>query len=537
MGGTMRRMMTRARARLAGALPVLRGARPPEAPPGGTPPEEWLRREVFLLAGLLVPKWLVEFDTVFSGGKGTGKTTVMLAMMRSLLVGEAQRSLAAWNAFAYTPKNDDFYWALKSWLEPYGVSVRSTNPFRRGSWAWSPFRGDLRGLAAVEQATRAFVKEDPKENNRYFRDAARLLVRGALVSLLATHPGRATFRRVVLVLKSRYLLHQVLARCPQTCDLLSLVDDSTQGTAAGNVYTTLLTTLKDLEILAAEVDATPEERRYSMAEVANRPGVCWVWEGDPRYEAVMELWNGLQDDFLTPHLLVRGDVGFTTYRFIDELPQMNGRSKSTNSQKLSEWGRSSRVRNVYAFQTKAQLDETWGEPAADGFLGQCHNYVVFKHSDLAGRRYWSRRMGNARGFELTRNVSTQSGWSNSYGPQGGYQESGSRTEGVSEQRYDRARVAEGVLGDLPVGSLQYGLFGFAGLPISPRVNPETRAPDSLLWRFHITPDQMRASRPPRHPDFEPYARSMKPLKDSLEPLEDDEHLLLGLDPDPNRPKP
>src|SRR4051794_17918112 len=244
------------------SFPVFQG---PERTPTEVRDERWLRRMTYELAGIRHALFIARFGTILSGGSGTGKTLVLLMMMKTILeaeIAQARHELIPWdemrfNFICYTPKNDDFYWPLRVWCDRYGIPVRSTNPFRRGGYAWWPFLKDITGFASLEQAVRSLIKEDEKENNRYFRDASRLVLRGVIMSIKNTHPDIINFRILVLICQSLFLLHQVLHRTPETRCLLSLINQEQQGPTAGNVYTTLLAAMNDLEIAAAELDDIP----------------------------------------------------------------------------------------------------------------------------------------------------------------------------------------------------------------------------------------------------------------------------------------
>ena len=152
----------------------------------GMPPAEWMKQNSFLLGGERVPTRLAEFDTVLSGGKGTGKTTALIALMLSLIQSRIA-SGAPFNVHAYTPKPDDFYPLLRAVFEPLGFSVRSTNPFMNDSWSWDGSM-NLTDPPKIDELTAAVIKDDGRDQGRFFRQTAQLLLRGVIQSLATTHP-------------------------------------------------------------------------------------------------------------------------------------------------------------------------------------------------------------------------------------------------------------------------------------------------------------------------------------------------------------
>ena len=478
------------------------GWKPPLVPPG-QPPEDWLLKNTVVMGGLDVPLRLMEYDTVYSGGKGTGKTTALIVQMLSHL-DALIASGRPFNAGCYTPKPDDFYPLLKERYEPLGISVRSTNPFIEDSWALDS-AADMTSLPKMDGLVAAAIKDDGREQNPFFKKTAQLLLRGVVQSLSFTHLGLWTMRHVVLILRDVELTRLVLARCPYTASLISLLS-SEQGATAANIHATMLAELKGLELVASLIDSTPDDRRFTTAEAANQPGVIWVWGSDPRYNTTIEPWNAVQLELIGNELLIRGNLGIDTLLYIDEFPQLSagGASKLPIIKKLLEYGRSSRVRTTLAVQTPSQVFALHGKEDGETLLGQCHNVVAFGHNDGPGQEYWSRRFGNERGFELKYSKSNQVGWTGGTNPS----RNGSTTEQTSRERYDLPRISPSEIGDLPVGSYEFGMFGVASLPLSRRLDPKTGVPLKLRWRFHLDPEWI-ALNVPRPGDFVSYAKSLK----------------------------
>lgn len=492
-----------------------------------TPPHptaDWLAGNTFFLGGLRVPLRIAEYDTVYSGGKATGKTTALKVQMTSHIDAHIA-SGRPFNVHAYTPKPDDFYPLLKARYEPLGVSVRATNPFIVDSWSWNG-AGDMTNLPKMDQLASVAIKEDFRDQNPFFRKTAQLLYRGVVQSLAATHTELWTMRHIVLVLRDMDICMRVLGRCEKTAHLAAFLS-SNLGDTAGNIHVTLLAELKGAELVASLIDATPDDRRFSVEEAANAPNVIWVWGSDPRYNTTIEPWNSVQLELIGHELLIRGDIGVTTLLYIDEFPQLSagGGQKLAVIQKILEYGRSSLVRSTLAMQTPAQAVEVYGEHAAQTLLGQLHNSVVFRHTDGYGQDFWAKRLGRERGFEEKRGVSSQIGWSN--GGQGASR-SGSITKSVNIERFDLDRVSPGEIGDLPVGSYEFGMYGIGGVPLSLRLDPKTGIPEPIRWRFHLTPEWIDHN-VPEAGDFTPYQRSLMAEDDyTLAPLEEWERGFLGL---------
>lgn len=489
--------------------------------------DAWLAANTYLVGGLPVPTRLAEFDFVVSGGKGTGKTTAMKAMMTSH-VDAMIASKQKFNMHCYTPKPDDFYPMLKQLYEPLGVKVIATNPFMEESWAWDG-AGTLSDPVRIDELVNVAIKEDQNDSNPFFKKATKLVVRGVIQSLAATHPGLWTMRHVVNCLKEMELAVQVLDRYEPTQYVSSLLA-SDQGRAAANLKATILTELVRLELVASLIDKTPDDRLYSIEQAAHEPGVIWVWGSDPRFNTLVEPWNAIQLELLGHELLIRGDIGVETLLYIDEFPQLSagGGQKLAMITKLLEYGRSSRVRSTLAVQTPAQVVSVYGEKEAATLLGQCHGFMAFGHADEFGQKYWSARLGRERGFEKKRGYGVTEGGGATTGQQPSQNTNWSLSENVSIERFDLERVSPSEIGDLPVGTYEFGMHGYASVPLSLHRDPATGAPMPIRWRFHLTPDWIARNVPRTH-KFRPYARGLKPTEAyALKPLETWEYGFLGL---------
>jgi hypothetical protein len=494
-------------------------------PPRESPPAEWRAANTYLYAGQEAPVRFAEYDTIMSGGKGTGKTTALIALMISLISSRIAASIH-FNVHAFTPKPDDFYPLLKAIFEPLGIKVRCTNPFIEESWSWDGSM-DLKTPPAIDELVATTIKDDGRDMNPFFKKTAQLVLRGIIQSFSTTHPGLWTMRQVVNVMKDVRLIQQVLARSEHTRHITALLTKKL-GITAANLHATLLAELKGLELVASLIDETPDDRRFSAREAANSPRIITVWGSDPRYSTTVDPWNGIQWELIGHELLIRGDINVETFLFIDEFPQLNGGHKLAIIKKLLEFARSSKVRSTLAVQSPAQVEAIYGKEEADTILGQCHNAIVFKHSDNRGCEYWSQRLGRMQGIEPKRSYSRQRGGSYTGGQHPSWSESWSGTESVTYERYDRDRVPQNEIRDLPVGSYEYGMFGYATLPLSLRKDPKTGFPEPIKFRFHMTPEWI-AEHVPDKGDFTPYAKSLK-CEDSytLNPLDDWEYDFLGL---------
>lgn len=196
--------------------------------------------------------------------------------------------------------------------------------------------------------------------------------------------------------------------------------------------------------------------------------------------------------------------------------------------RMLELGRSSNVRTVLAMQSPSQVIATYGEHDGEALLGQIHAFMCFLHSDNYGKSYFTKRFSKEKGFELHHSFAEQLGFQRTAGQSPSRSYSSSSTHTTSLNRFDLDRVPEEMIGGLPIGTYEFGMFGFASLPLSTRIDPKTKAPQHIRWSFALTPDWIRGHIPQLEP-FEPYEQTLRGKASfASKPLEDWEYVLLGL---------
>lgn len=497
------------------------------------PDDEWEEiKRTFFLGGERVPDRVAEGDILFSGGKGTGKTSMFKVLITSRIDGLIS-SGQPFNSFIYSPKPDDYYPILKERYEPLGISVRALNPFIIDAWAWDAAI-DLTTLPKIDAMTVAVIKEKMNagsggDANEFFVKAAQLLLRGTVHALALTNAGTWTMRDVVLCLRDFRLTKQLLAKRRETRHLIALISDK-QGVTSENLHATILAELKDLELVAALIQETPEDRRFSIIKAANQPNTIWVLGSDPRYHTVIEPLNGMQIELLSHELIIRGDIGIETCLFIDEFTQMNGGIKMSAIQKLLEIGRSSRVRTALAVQSPLQVLAVYGKEAGETILAQMHSFMAFMHSDEGGREYFAKRLGKERGWELKFNGSDQVQTTRNIGRGGGGGSvSRSTTHGFNQERFDLDRVSPSEFGDLPIGTYELGMKAYTSIPLSDDQDPTTPGLNHLQWYSYMSPEWIREHVPQPRKSYRRYSETLKPEEYyTLEPLQDWEYHRLGL---------
>lgn len=489
------------------------------------PDAKWIEEHTFNFGGLRVPLRFTEHDILISGGKGSGKTTALIALMLSRIQGKIERG-EKFVVHCFTTKNDDFFPLMTQVFGPQGVSIRNTNPYREDSWAWD-LATDLRHLPEIEHYSTTMIKDDQKDQNPFFKKSAQLITRGIIQSLASTQGQTWRPKHVPAILSDEQLCKRVLERCDETRHLASLLSKD-MGTTGANIRATLLSEIKSIQIIMSLIEETPDSRRFSLKDAANESKVIYCWETDPRYASTIDPWNGLCLELIINELLVRGKSEVEAMIFFDEFVQLNGRMKMPSLVRMLELARSSNVRSVLATQSPSQVVATYGEHDGEALLGQIHSFMCFLHSDNFGKAYFAKRFSKEKGFELHHSNAEQLGFQSTTGQSPSRSYSRSNTHTTTLNRFDLDRVPEEAIGGLPIGTYEFGMYGKASLPLSMRIDPKTKAPQHIRWNFALTPEWIKSHIPKLEP-FEPYEKTLRDNSSfAIKRLEDWESALLGL---------
>ena len=210
------------------------------------------------------------------GSPGSGKTTVLELLMRSVLgyvvtPGFDQRALI------YDPKRDTL-----PLLAGMGLSVetadgrppevRTLNPFDARGFAWDLAK-DVDCPAAALQVATILIPEEVGSTQPFFSDAARHMLYAVMLSFLANDVKNWTLRHLIMVLKNETRLRSVLANSWHTEDLAAAYFGEEKLKA--DIISTIDTKVMSLEIVAALWENSRKQgRTVSLADWARRDGRC-----------------------------------------------------------------------------------------------------------------------------------------------------------------------------------------------------------------------------------------------------------------------
>ncbi len=384
------------------------------------------------------------------GGPGAGKTTLMHAMMRSVLPG--LRPGTNRRAVVYDAKRDNFAALLGMGIPEDRILI--ANPFDRRCAAWNMARDITDPAQAMEIAT-IFVPQRSHETQPFFPEAARSLLGGVMEAFIHFAPAAQwTFRDVVLTLRSESRMKRVLTQGRHTEHLIELYLSGTD--THRDISATIENTMRRLAFIAAAWDHATVS--FSLEQWIHSESILLLGSNPSLESTVQQLNNALLHRIF--QLVLDGpeacfqDPPPQTWILIDELRRA-GRIAF-----LPEFAVECRSKGgclVAAFQDLPGMYEVYGENLAKEILAAARNKAFLKLTDPDTAAYASKHFGQLE-LDIER-VSRNQGNSVTEGDKSS---SASWQSGLSQQTVNHARsvVAAREFMRLPDAGPENGISGF-----------------------------------------------------------------------------
>jgi hypothetical protein len=427
------------------------------------------------------------------GATGSGKTLTLRLLMQAVLptIRPGSRS----RALVYDAKQD-----VLSQLAGMNVTcpIHLVHPLDVRGVAWD-LAADCRAPATAMQLASILIpaEEGP---NRFFTDAARDLLTGALISLHRTLPGQWVLRDLLLVIRDRERLASLLMRVPEVRDRLQYF---AEPRTFQNIFSTLAARTAVYEPLAACWDRAAGA--LSLAGWVQSESIL-VLGNDESVRTALDALNRAVFQRLTELVLAgpeRREV--STWIFLDEVREAG---KLEGLGRLLTKGRSKGCAVVLGFQDIEGMREVYGPRVADELVGQCGNKAI-PRLENPGTAEWAARMfGDQERYKRSRT----------------HLEDG-RLAGKSdtEQLVQRPLVLPSEFLNLPRPEQGHGLVGYY---LSPLVG---------AYRGGMTGRALSKQLYPKHPAVPDYLP--RPADDQcLRPWEEADHTRLLLTKSPEDPR-
>jgi type IV secretory pathway TraG/TraD family ATPase VirD4 len=317
------------------------------------------------------------------------------------------------------------------------VPIHLLHPLDERSKAWDIAK-DCRTPAAIEQLVTNLVPEEKSSNNRFFTDATRELMRGA-IQFLASQGDSWTLRDLLLLLSNLDDLKLALAKSPSTSMVLQVLGDDI---TARNVFATLTTVIRRYETVAAAW-ATAKER-ISVADWVNSDSILVLGLHEQLRHPLSNIYRVFLQ-LVTEALLDKPETpDVQTFVILDEVRHMG---KLAGVRSLCTNGRSRGTSVTLGFQDIEGMREVFGANEANELVGQCGSVALLRIQSPATADYASALLGSAdwREYHISRS------------------KQGSTT---SEQVVTRPLILPGQFMGMPIAGPQNGTPGvFASMNI------------------------------------------------------------------------
>ncbi len=366
------------------------------------------------LGDRLFPSRLASGHFAVVGATGSGKTLIQRLLLQSALplIG---RGLGH-RALIYDAKQDLL--GLLAGMK-LNCSLRLLHPFDLRSAAWD-MALDITGPASALQAASLLIPETKGDANPFFTNAARHLLYGTLLGCISRAPKRWTFRQVLLTVRNKERLRQILSTLPQSEPLLQYFE---HPATLQNILSTVLTCTAPYEILAAAWDQA--KKKFSLREWLQTESIL-ILGNDEQNRVALDTINRLIFRRVSELILsgpeLTSSFSNRTWLFLDEAREAG---KLDGLSRLLTQGRSKGAAVVLGFQDIAGLREVYGRNLADELVGQCNTKVLLRLNSPETAEWASKligseevlesRAGSSRNRDNTRPLAGSQGDSISHG--------------------------------------------------------------------------------------------------------------------------
>ena len=340
--------------------------------------------------GVHLPFEATSTGFMLQGQPGSGKSVLLLLYLESILkhvgagrglrvvLGDPKRE---WGAYAHA-------------LVPPHVPIWNLNPFDACGCGWA-VGADVRTVAEAEQLASALVPREKGDNNPYFRDTARLLVKGTIQALQHHAAGLWTLRDVLLFTAREELLAALLASCPFTHALKRqhLVVEKTSH----EIVSTIGSLLGRFEAVAACWSHAAHQ--VQIRDFLEREEVLLLGYDDAISDPLMVIYP-LVAKLLQDWILARNDPTQPVCFVIDEF-RLFGKIDLVP---LALKGRSAGASLAIAFQDISGLEALLGAKEARELCGALLSKGFLRVDSPESAKFAEECLGEQEGWQYTTNV-------------------------------------------------------------------------------------------------------------------------------------
>jgi Type IV secretion-system coupling protein DNA-binding domain len=391
-----------------------------------------------LVLGTPLPRRDFLTHTLVVGGTGSGKT-LMLEYLQTQV--NEQISKYQDRMLVYDAKGETL-----SLLSALNAPTIVNDPFDTRCKPWN-IAADCEGVDDAEKIAEILISDEGHKNDKFFLNASRALVKGAILALMEIKPNRWNLRDLVLTLLPKkasdliaileqyepndYLIERYLSKQEISTDR-RVVDDPR---LSQNVLASLAADIEKYQIPAMLWhNAAKSNGTFTISEWLNSTNTL-VLGSSSRARTVINTINRVLMRRIIDIIKDRDNLASQatsgyTWVFLDELKEMG---KVDGLNELLSFSRSKGVAVIIGIHTVPGLKAVYGDHEASEILGLCRNKILLRTDCPLTAEYLSSLFGSTEYLETQTNLSV----TNSTG------KSESISEGVSESKEEGTSKSEG----------------------------------------------------------------------------------------------
>lgn len=356
------------------------------------------------LLGQYLPASAASNHFMFCGSSGSGKSLTMdMLLHRSIL--PLIRKGSKHRLVKLDVKTDQLSKLFHA-VDPQ-VPIRIFHPIDSRCVRWE-LGMDYETPALAYQLAWMLIPKLKEETQPYFRDTARLLLFALILVLQHYAPGRWTLRHLILGMKTRQRLSELLRLLPMTADLVTQF----LGTAktGREIIASAGSCLNQLEIVAACWDHA--RSGFSVRQFLQTEGVVVLGHNDTIQHA-LEIINRMLLRRICEESLARqkGTEFGRTWLELDEAPILGNCDFIAQ---VAMRGRSSGISMLLSCQSVESFYASYGSDKAHELFGSLLTKILFRCESEATCKFASSMIGNSEDIVTTHSFSHTCGTSKSY---------------------------------------------------------------------------------------------------------------------------
>lgn len=395
-------------------------------------------------AGRLLPFEAGVTHFFFAGTSGSGKTTEIRLLLQSFApyIGQPGFDYEQ-KMVGFDPKQE-----LLSILFGMGVAPEKIillNPFDRRSAKWDLAR-DIRTEAAAIQFA-VTIAPETNDTNRFFTDAARDIIVGAIVALNHLAPLKWDLRDLIQSLSKKRNLIALFSSCAYVEDRLDYFEESK---TAANIMATIRTIIAPYRTIAACWHHADES--VSLADwVEDKQGSFLILGYNTRVREALSAINRIVIQRLVElNLALEESETRRIYYVLDEARFLSDVEKSLSD--LLTNGRSKGACAILGFQEIDGLRAVYGKEVTNEILAMCSSQAYLRFSSGSSAQWASDQFSFLYQDVSSTSVTT----STSSGPQGVTTSESTTTQTKQEKR---ERIAPGEFLSMRIANDKNGIPG------------------------------------------------------------------------------